>query len=113
MNWRDNLNRMKSLTKGWNGYEAEPPTEDAIVETWRFIEFLEDVGLEPNRVAPTAVNGVLVHVPVQCGRVIIEFYNDGTTCAGFMIDGKIDCRAIDTNCVALRALVAEIKELAV
>lgn len=86
--------RMVGLKRGWNGYGAFPPNAQAIARARRVIEILEENGLEPDRVAPTAVDGVFIGIINDDGReVIIECYNIGSTFS--MMSNKTDDPIID------------------
>lgn len=72
------LDDMSALTRGWNGYDAEPPSGEATGSARAYLTTLSG-GVTPDRVAPSAVGGVgCTFRGRQTGRfVYVEFYNDG------------------------------------
>ena len=77
------LDGLTSLSKGWNGYQAEPPSSAAIETAKSFLAVLTSADLAPHRVAPSVVGGVGFTLQTADRQVYVEFYNDGMILAMF------------------------------
>src|SRR6185437_5938648 len=75
--WGKKLDAMSALQRGWNGYDAEPPSALAIATARNYLGHLSAEQLSPTRVAPSVVGGVGVTCRKADHRVYVEFYNDG------------------------------------
>ena len=73
----DGTSRMASLAKGWDGYDADPPTPAAIGRAKAYIDALAGRAILPSRVAPSVVGGVGVTARRFGRRVYAELRNDG------------------------------------
>ena len=74
--WNRNLEAMRQLQDGWNGYESTAPSNAAIVMARSFLSNQRDI-TRPSRVAPPAAGGVGVTHKHNRRRVYVEFYNNG------------------------------------
>ena len=77
------LGSFRNLHRGWDSYEAEPPSETALENAQRFIRFLMDSESSlPVRVAPSAEGGVTLVLSSGGSRYAdIECFNDGEVLA--------------------------------
>jgi len=75
--WNEKLRLMRQLHTGWNGYDAEPPSELALANAEQLLEAMEREQFPPTRVAPSVVGGVGITRRNGEKRVYVEFYNDG------------------------------------
>jgi len=83
--WNRNLEAMRQLQDGWNGYGAPAPSDAAILIARSFLSNERDV-TQPSRVAPSSAGGVGVTHKRKKRRVYVEFYNNGEVCALFSDD---------------------------
>lgn len=79
--WGSNLDRMRQLKQGWDGYSAPIPSHVAIVSARDFLSALTEANLQPSRVAPTVQGGVGITHKKKGRRVYVEFFNNGVVCA--------------------------------
>lgn len=82
------LKRMASLPVGWDSYDAEPPSADAIRLATRVLSACIAADLPPSRVRPSVEGGVAVTFLVDGGYADIECFNDGTMVAGRSLPPK-------------------------
>lgn len=68
------------LQPGWDGYDAAPPTVDAIENAKRFLRAVDKADLRPTRVAASVVGGVGITFRDHDRSAYVEFYNNGRTC---------------------------------
>ena len=66
------------LTRGWDGYDAEPPHDLAIHNAVQFMHDVEAEDLLPSRIAPSVVGGIGITFRNEERKAYLEFYNDGT-----------------------------------
>jgi hypothetical protein len=90
-----------SLSRGWNGYEADPPSEMAISKAKRFIEMLHQEYLEPGRVSPSAVGGIGITFERSDFQAYFEIYNNGDS---YLLlskgeDGDAFPQAVDSDAI--------------
>lgn len=77
------LDSFYKLERGWDGYHAESPNEEAISQTKTYLDWIElyppdNPELFRNlRVAPSVIGGVGVTFKNGQNRVYVEFFNDG------------------------------------
>lgn len=81
------INGFGKLVRGWNGYDAVPPSTIACVSALAFLEILHAGSIETTRVAPSVVGGVGVTMKHADRKVYVEFYNDGGVYAMFTAKG--------------------------
>lgn len=74
MNWQNKLDEMKLLEKGWNSYDADPPSILAIEKAKSFLDLLPTAA----RVSASAMGGVGVTYKNKKRKAYVEFYNNGT-----------------------------------
>jgi hypothetical protein len=85
--WLEKFQSFQSLKKGWDRYDALPPSERALATAESFLEALMVFEAQPSRVAPSVVGGVGVTLRRGSRKAYFEFYNDGNACALFS-DGE-------------------------
>lgn len=74
----ENLNRLQRLELGWDSYDAEPPSSDAIRRAKDFLRLFRATLLTPSKVLPSGEGGVALSFYSENGRdAYIEFLNDG------------------------------------
>jgi hypothetical protein len=73
------LDTCRNLVKGWDGYDADPPSDEAIAGASKYLDLLDLAGIPPDRVASSVMGGVGVTHKLDVGRVYVEFLNDGQT----------------------------------
>jgi hypothetical protein len=109
--WAVNLARMSRLPKGWNGYNAPPPSERARLIAQSFLDVLLKEDMEPSRLAPSAVGGVGLSRRKNGRKVYVEFFNDGKVFALFS-DGETGpiSREVELGHQHFKALVGEMRD---
>ena len=100
---------MQTLQAGWNGYEAEPPSELALETARRFIAVLESESLPPTRVAPSVVGGVGITRKVGERRVYVEFYNDGSVHSLFAEGEEAETAAVAPTSEGFLAIASRMR----
>jgi len=78
------LDSFSSLKAGWDSYDAEPPTGQAIEAARTFLSFLRKIEKLPDQLNPTVVGGVGFTFRQGKRSVYIEFRNTGNTHAAFI-----------------------------
>jgi len=74
--WETGLQAMSKLAQGWDGYDADPPSDMAVETARRIAEFLSMSSLT-FRIAASVVGGVGITLCGDRGsEVYIEVYND-------------------------------------
>lgn len=71
------LESLSALTKGWDGYEAEPPSATALGKARSLLETLSVMKVVPERVVPSADGGVALILSTHPAYRAIECFNDG------------------------------------
>jgi hypothetical protein len=106
------LQNFKSLKEGWNGYSAVPPSPLALHHASQFLLLLNNSGIEPTRLAPSAVGGVGITRRVGALKVYVEFYNDGTVFALFADDDKLDMftRPVEPTHDGYKAIINDLRK---
>src|SRR5262249_453286 len=69
--------------KGWNSYDAEPPSSTAIDAAMNYLSLLQRTALEPARVEASVMGGIGVTHRRENRKVYVEFYNKGNVHALF------------------------------
>lgn len=78
--WERLIESFGTLSQGWDGYAAPPPTPIALEEATRLVQTMEECQLKPDRIAPSVAGGVGITISHADGRMAyIEVYNDATT----------------------------------
>ncbi|MBI2435778.1 MAG: hypothetical protein HYV26_23225 [Candidatus Hydrogenedentes bacterium] len=72
------LDRMSTLTSGWDSYGAEPPSQQAITNARAFVALLESENILPVTVLPSSAGGVGITFEEQNLQAFVEFRNDGS-----------------------------------
>jgi hypothetical protein len=78
-----NLETLRNLAVGWDGYSAQPPSALALASAHDFLEFVFacEGTLFPQRLAPSVVGGIGITFASGGRSAYIEFYNDGSAFA--------------------------------
>lgn len=71
------LERLKQLADGWDGYDAEAPSEKAHSLAQQVLTLLSDRDLQPSRVAPSIEGGLVFAFSVDELYADIECLNSG------------------------------------
>jgi serine/threonine protein kinase len=66
-----------NLSKGWDSYEAEPPSQTAVKNAADFIDVVERQAFKIDWVAPTTDDSVMVTLQTPAGTQEWDFYSDG------------------------------------
>lgn len=85
--WFEKLNECGCLEKGWNGYDADPPSPVASINAWKFLEICGEFDLEPFKLTPTVMGGIAMRFKTSKDSYFLEFYNNGTTWMMHSTDG--------------------------
>lgn len=75
--WFEKLEKFRMLKKGWNGYDADPPSDLAISNARLFLDACKDIQLEPTRLNPSSMEGIAIKFKNKIS-FFIEFYNNGS-----------------------------------
>jgi hypothetical protein len=75
------LHRLRDLQPNWDTYNAEVPSNGAIVRAENALSILEQIGYVPNRVVASAEGGVALCFTNVNSYADIEFTNSGETLA--------------------------------
>jgi hypothetical protein len=88
---KEKLDSFSSLTKGWNGKSADPPTLTTVVIAEKFIDDLHRLNATPSRVAPSAIGGIGITLKNRATsrRGYVEVRNSGPVFL-MLSDGKSD-----------------------
>lgn len=86
--WQDRLEELRTFEQGWDSYDAEAPSDQAIDNARAFMAFLRMTGREPATLNPSTVGGVGFTFREGKRSVYIEFRNTGNAHAAFMGAGK-------------------------
>jgi hypothetical protein len=107
--WNRNLDAMRQLQDGWNGYGAPAPSNAAIVIARSFLSNQRIA--RPFRVAPSAAGGVGITHKRNKRRVYVEFYNNGEVCALFSDDSSApEVETIKPYAIQFEQLAKRIRE---
>lgn len=90
--WRSlfkKLDDAKSLTDGWDSYEAPPPSELAIVAGRDFLDDLKGRGILPKRLNPVVTGGIGITCHSNENEAYVEFDNKGRS-ALLLAKGDVD-----------------------
>lgn len=71
------LESLSGLVKGWDGYQAEPPSATALENARSLLEALSGMEVVPERVGPSADGGVALILSTHPPYRAIECFNDG------------------------------------
>jgi hypothetical protein len=77
------LDSFTILEKGWDSYNAEPPSAKVIQVAREFLEFLRSRFKPPTKVSPSVVGGVAFTFRHNERSVYVEFRNTGNVHAAF------------------------------
>jgi len=58
--WREEIRAFSSLAKGWDSYNAEPPSEMAIQSALSVLDHLGSIGVHPDWIIPTSDDSILL-----------------------------------------------------
>lgn len=72
------LQMLERVKQGWDSYDAEPPSSEAIRRAKDFLRLFRATLLTPSKVLPSGEGGVALSFYYENGRdAYIEFLNDG------------------------------------
>ncbi|HEY2910958.1 MAG TPA: hypothetical protein VGI99_11970 [Gemmataceae bacterium] len=108
--WGKKLDTMRALRRGWNGYDAEPPSALAIATATGYLDQLASEQFAPARVAPSVVGGVGVTCRNGDRRVYVEFYNDGRVHALFAHGEDAETTPVDPTTAGFHNLLIRARE---
>jgi len=72
--WSAKLQSFAELSAGWDGYNAEPPSSEAIASAR---QLLASADLPPTRVAPSVIGGVGITFKKNGRKAYLELTNAG------------------------------------
>ena len=107
--WSAAFDEMSTLAQGWDGYEAMPPTLQAISNAETIVAVLSEHGLPATRVAPSVIGGVGVTRRIAASKVYIEMRNDGRTYSLFTDGENPVVVPVELSDEGLNALIASIR----
>lgn len=79
-------NHLLKLEKGWNGYDAEPPSRESVYRANVILLHLEVFDLPPNRIGASGGEGVAISFYRDDRYACIECFNSGEIVATTMSD---------------------------
>lgn len=92
------IDLLTELEFDWNGYGSEPPNSTAAENAKSVIEALVESLEYPDKIAPSAENGIAIYWYHLNKYALIECYNDGTILAGISDrDGYCDSWNVTIN----------------
>jgi len=109
--WAAALDEMRSLSQGWDGYHAMPPTPQAIANAKLVLQAMVQEGLPPTRVAPSVVGGVGITRRIGPRKVYLEFCNDGHVDTLFTDGENPVAWTVDISPTGLNNLFAQMRSL--
>jgi hypothetical protein len=77
------LEALRDLVPGWNGYRAEPPGPLALTAARQALESLSILASLPERVIPSAEGGIALVFSTDPLYTALEIFNDGEILASF------------------------------
>lgn len=98
-----------SLERGWDSYDAEPPTQDVVNKAVGFDWYLRQFGLSPRCVNPSVVGGIGFTFGKRPNYVYVEVRNTGSMNAAFTANGKTHVIAVRQDETGYADLVAKIR----
>jgi hypothetical protein len=82
--WREEIRAFASLAKGWDSYNAGPPSKVAIDIALEIIDVVENLGVSPDYVIPTSDESILFKHAHGDSSYLWEIESDGEI--GLMIE---------------------------
>jgi len=98
------------LERGWDSYDAEPPTQAVVERSVGFDWYIRQFGLSPRCVNPSVVGGVGFTFGKRPNYVYVEFRNTGSMHAAFTSNGKTHVVAVQQDEAGYADLMAKIRE---
>ena len=74
---RQKVSRFALLKKGWDSYEANPPSPLAIRNTLTFLDHLETQGTLPDWVEPSSDDSIVLELTIDGAVHEWDFFSDG------------------------------------
>lgn len=74
---RKKISEYRSLSPGWDTYDADPPSSEAVDSACAVVDQLEQLGILPDWVIPTSDSSILMSVKYRGTRLKWEFDSDG------------------------------------
>jgi hypothetical protein len=71
------IEQMRTYARGWNGYDAQPPSARAIEFGREFLDMLDDANVTPANVSASAIGGVAFAFLSGDVELFVEFLNSG------------------------------------
>lgn len=78
------------LEKGWDSYNAQPPSQIAVKNTLAFLQLLKMLGLKPDWVEPTSDDSIMLEVKVGGLLQEWDFYSDGDVAVLYELENRQD-----------------------
>jgi len=83
------------LKKGWDSYDAEPPSPMAARNTLAFLDLLKTLSLQPDWVEPTSDDSIMLEVKVGGFLQEWDFYSDGDVAVLYELEnGRNECHLV-------------------
>lgn len=107
----ESLAKLADLPRGWDGYDAEPPSASAVSHAKSFLAVATGSGIVPGRIVPSVVGGVGMTFRADSRKAYVEFFNDGEIYVLFS-DGVSEpsTRPVRAENRGFEALIAEISQ---
>ncbi|MEZ6142329.1 MAG: hypothetical protein R3B84_17355 [Zavarzinella sp.] len=104
------IDDFKLLRKGWDSYNAEPPSEQSLEHARRFLDFLSRIDRFPYALNPTVVGGVGFTFRNDKRTAYVEFRNTGNCHVAFMGAGKPRVEKIEQTFFGFQQLMNQIEK---
>jgi len=97
------------LAPGWDSYAAEPPNEVSVDRARAILEVLDELGLPPTCIVPSAEGGVSVCFVADSRYADLECFNTGEILAGFSGAGEPSVWEVAPNKEGIGLALEEIR----
>ncbi len=92
---REKLSALTKLKKGWDSYDADPPSVAAVRNASEFVRVLETLGAFPDWAEPTSDDSIMLEVKVNDILEEWDFYSDGDVAVLHeWPNGRTECRMV-------------------
>jgi large subunit ribosomal protein L15 len=112
-NFSKKIESFRNMSKGWDGYDAEPANSKALSLGKLALKVSFDVGFTPSYVAPSAEGGVAISFSRQDKYADLECFNDGDVLAVISDkkrDGHIEVWEVDASEEGIKNSLLKIRE---
>jgi len=75
--WRTKIKSFLTLSRGWDSYDAAPPSEQAVDAALKIVDQLGELGLEPMWIVPTSDDSILLQFDCNGNVFKWEAESDG------------------------------------